>query len=69
MIQPPFPSTMGTQPRHDTFLITKTAVNQEHDGQTYCKAELDHVHEGTGSPCLDKPVLAQGDGACLLCLA
>ena len=49
MIQPPFPSKIEAQPRHFTFLTTKTAVrkNQENDGQT-------------GSPCLDQPVLAQG---------
>ena len=40
MIQPPFPSTIGAQPRHVTFLTTKTVVrkNQENDGQTGLRA-------------------------------
>ena len=46
MIQPPFPSTIRAQLCHGTFL-TAVRKNQENDGQM-------------GSPCLDKPVLAQG---------
>ena len=48
MIQTPFRFIIRTQPRHVTFLTKETAVrkNQENDSQT-------------GSPCLDKPVLAQ----------
>ena len=52
MTQPLLPSTIETQLRHVTFLTAKTVFrkDQENDGQT-------------GSPCLDKPVLAQAGGS------
>ena len=54
MIQPPFPLSIGSQPRLIRFLTTKTAVrkNEENNSQTR-------------PPCLDMPVLAQGGGGCL----
>ena len=49
MTQPLLPSTIGSHPRHVTFLTTQKK-NQENNGRTE-------------SPCLDKPVLAQeGEG-------
>ena len=59
MIQPPFLSTIGAKPRHVTFLTIETAVGkkpEKNDGQM-------------GSPCLDKPVLAQGGGGSLACIS
>ena len=50
MTQPLFPSTIGAQPRYVRYLTTKNlGKTQEDDGET-------------GSPCLDKPALAQGGG-------
>ena len=34
MIQPPFPSTIGAQPRQITFLTTKTAVRKKQDNNS-----------------------------------
>jgi len=51
MAEPLFPSTIGTQSRFPEFLTTKIVVRKigQSDGQTR-------------SRCLDKPVLAQGEG-------
>ena len=50
MIQPPFPSTIGAQPRPVTFLTTKTAVRkyQERNGQTGSHASALAQREGGG---------------------
>ena len=57
--QPPFPSTIGTQLHHGTFLTTKSAVrkNQENGSQL-------------GLSCLDKRALAQErGGGVLVCVS
>ena len=52
MIQRPFFSTTGAQPRDVTFLTTKTAI----------KTTQTTGSRSDGVLCLDKPVVAQGKG-------
>ena len=55
MTQPFFPCTISAQSRNNEFLTIKTVVRKTHQNNSH-----------TGSPCLDKAVLAQGGGGYIL---